>query len=75
MNCNHNSQCSAVAALLQDPESVINNLELSLIKGPWHVLDDERWRSFCEQSFRDIGAGLFGNTQLKNLFIVIVGDR
>lgn len=54
---------------------MINNLELSLIKGPWHVLDDELWRSFCEQSFRDIGAGLFGNTQLKNLFIVIVGDR
>jgi hypothetical protein len=42
--CKKNSQCTAVAALLRDPATVMKDLRVFL--RPEHVADDAGWRSF-----------------------------
>jgi hypothetical protein len=66
VDCEYNSQFTAVASLLQDPANELRDLSLNLVFGH---LDNEGGRSFSEQAVREISASLVGNMHLKSIFI------
>jgi hypothetical protein len=55
-----------VAALLRDPSTVLQYLDMHLSRGR---SDDEDMRTFGEQAVSDIWASLVGNTTLKSICI------
>jgi hypothetical protein len=70
--CVDNSQCNAVATLIQDPANVLKVLHVSLESGQ---LGYEDWRRFAEQSLRAITTSLVGNTHLEHLFISVLSNQ
>jgi hypothetical protein len=65
VKCEHGCQCTAVAALLRDPARVIEELNV----------DFNPERLDLEQVMRDIAVSLVGNTHLKSLDMVSIGNH
>ena len=73
VSCKHNSDSTAVAALLQDSGHVLEELEMSLDIGPMgHLNVEERISKsagVCKQVAGEMLASLDGNMHLKRLQI------